>query len=163
MMTHIPAPGLDNYRAELELELHETIPLVRALGLRVQRALSNAQGGVIEYLAALAPNINDKGCAFGGSLASLLTLSCWSVLRVHTWAHGIAADIFVHTSRVIYIAPIWQDFTVHANVSHEVLQTFNQTLIEKGKAATVIHAEVRSGDELAATMEARFVAKLPKP
>ena len=141
----------------LESELHDTIPLVRALGLKVARSLN----GEVIFNAALAPNINDKGCAFGGSLASLLTLSCWSVLRAHTWALQIPSDIFVHTSRIVYIAPIWTDFTVHASLSSEALSLFSETLASKGKAAAIIRAEVRAADGVAATMEARFVAKRP--
>ena len=141
----------------LESELHDTIPLVRALGLKVARSLN----GEVIFNAALAPNINDKGCAFGGSLASLLTLSCWSVLRAHTWALQMPSDIFVHTSRIVYIAPIWTDFTVHASLSSEALSLFSETLASKGKAAAIIRAEVRAADGVAATMEARFVAKRP--
>ncbi len=142
----------------LETELHDTIPLVRALGLKV----ASTNDGSVAFNATLAPNINDKGCAFGGSMASLLTLSCWSVLRVHTWAQQIPSDIFVHTSRIVYIAPIWADFTVHASLSPEALAQFTETLTLKGKAAAIIRAEVRAADGVAATMEARFVAMRPK-
>lgn len=145
-------------KQRLETELHDTIPLVRALGLKV--AQSNE--GLVVFNAALTPNINDKGCAFGGSLASLLTLACWSVLRVHTWAQNLPSDIFVHTSRIVYVAPIWADFTVHANLSPQALNQFTETLTLKGKAAAIIRAEVRAADGVAATMEARFVAMLPK-
>lgn len=148
---------IETMEQRLESELHDTIPLVRALGLKVARSLN----GEVIFNAALAPNINDKGCAFGGSLASLLTLSCWSVLRAHTWALQIPSDIFVHTSRIVYIAPIWTDFTVHASLSSEALSLFSETLASKGKAAAIIRAEVRAADGVAATMEARFVAKRP--
>ena len=141
----------------LEAELHDTIPLVRALSLKV----THSKDGVVIFNAALAPNINDKGCAFGGSLASLLTLSCWSVLRAHTWAQQMPSDIFVHTSRIVYIAPIWNDFTVHASLSPEALSQFTETLASKGKAAAIIRAEVRAANGVAATMEARFVGKRP--
>lgn len=142
----------------LETELHDTIPLVRALGLKV----AHSKDGVVVFNAALAPNINDKGCAFGGSLASLLTLASWSVLRTHAWAKEMPADIFVHTSRIIYVAPIWADFTVHASLTAETLELFTETLAAKGKAAAIIGAEVRAADGVAATMEARFVAMRPK-
>ena len=148
---------IETMEQRLESELHDTIPLVRALGLKVARSLN----GEVIFNAALAPNINDKGCAFGGSLASLLTLSCWGVLRAHTWALQMPSDIFVHTSRIVYIAPIWTDFTVHASLSSEALSLFSETLASKGKAAAIIRAEVRAADGVAATMEARFVAKRP--
>ena len=149
---------VESMEQRLESEMHDTIPLVRALGLKVARS----NDGEVIFNAALAPNINDKGCAFGGSLASLLTLSCWGVLRTHTWALEIPSDIFVHTSRIVYIAPIWADFTVHASLSVDALKLFTETLLAKGKAAAIIHAEVRSVDGVAATMEARFVGMKPK-
>ena len=148
----------ESMEQRLETELHDTIPLVRALGLKVARSLN----GEVIFHAALAPNINDKGCAFGGSLASLLTLACWSVLRVHTWAQLMPGDIFVHTSRIVYVAPIWADFTVHASLSTDALSQFTETLGTKGNAAAIIRAEVRAVDGVAATMEARFVAKRPE-
>ncbi len=149
---------LETMEQRLSAELHDTIPLVRALGLEV----AQSNDGVVVFNAALAPNINDKGCAFGGSMASLLTLACWSVLRTHTWAQQLPSDIFVHTSRIVYIAPIWADFTVHASLNPEGLELFTETLLAKGKAAAIIHAEVRAADGVAATMEARFVAMRPK-
>jgi len=147
--------SMESMEKRLETEMHDTIPLVRALGLKV----AQSKDGSVVFNAALTPNINDKGCAFGGSLASLLTLSCWSVLRAHTWAQQIPSDIFVHTSRIVYIAPIWADFTVHASLSSQALRLFTETLTAKGKAAAIIRAEVRAADGVAATIEARFVAK----
>lgn len=154
--------GQADYATALSEELHHTIPLVRALAMQVLRARNDDGGTQIEFAAALAANINDKGCAFGGSLASLKTLACWSVLRTYTWHQGIAADIFVHTSRVVYIAPIWHDFEVRCALGAEALQSFKQSLLERGKAAAILHAEVLCRGELAATMEARFVAKAPQ-
>ena len=161
-MTELPEihAGQGDYAAELYAELHHTIPLVRALGMQVVCAKNSAvDGSQIEFTAALEPNINDKGCAFGGSLSSLKTLACWSVLRTYTWDLGISADIFVHTSRVVYIAPVWHDFSVRCALSAENLHSFRQSLLERGKAAAILHAEVHCRGELAATMEARFVAK----
>ena len=152
--------GQADYAAELYAELHHTIPLVRALAMQVVCAKNSPDIGTqVEFTAALGPNVNDKGCAFGGSLSSLKTLACWSVLRTYTWDLGISADIFVHTSRVIYVAPVWHDFSVRCTLSNEALESFRQNLSERGKAAAILHAEVHCRGELAASMEARFVAK----
>lgn len=53
--------------------LLDAMPPVAALGVRVARC--DAERVVLE--APLARNVNDKACAFGGSLASLLTLAGW--------------------------------------------------------------------------------------
>ncbi len=39
----------------------------------------------------LAPNINDKGCAFGGSLTSLMTLASWGVVEL-ALARAVGAE-----------------------------------------------------------------------
>jgi thioesterase domain-containing protein len=144
--------------ARLEAELYGTIPLVSALQLKVTQAAD----GQIVFFAPLAPNVNDKACAFGGSLASLLTLACWSVLRCETWAQDLPADIFVHTSKMLYIAPVWGDFTVHAQLELPARAAFVQSFREKGKAASLINASVMADGKAAATMESRFVAMVPK-
>jgi thioesterase domain-containing protein len=147
----------------LQSEIDQTIPLVRALAPIV----TQASDGIVCFRTPLAPNINDKGCAFGGSLASLMTLACWSVLRVETWTHELAAEIFVHTSKIVYRAPIWTDFVVRASATPEALDGFVTTLKGSHKAALILHAEVFAiGDdgnptgECAATLEARFVGML---
>jgi thioesterase domain-containing protein len=141
----------------LQLELYHTIPLVHALGLQVQQA----QDGLVQFSAPLQANINDKGCAFGGSLASLLTLACWSVLRVETWARELSADIFVHTSDIVYRKPIWQDFFVKAHLDAEALEKFLQQFQETGKAAAILQAQAFVDDEPAVQLKARFVAMRP--
>ena len=62
----------------LEHELLAEIPLARAMALRV----AAYDGDSLALAAPLAPNVNDKGCAFGGSLASLMTLAGWGVIRL---------------------------------------------------------------------------------
>jgi thioesterase domain-containing protein len=142
----------------LQEELYQTIPLVRALAPTVTRAA----GGIVCFRAPLQENINDKGCVFGGSLSSLLTLACWGVLRVETWAQDLAADIFVHTSSIVYRAPIWTDFDVHAELAPTQLADFLTQFRDTGKAAAIIHSQALIGDQIAAKMEARYVAMRPK-
>jgi thioesterase domain-containing protein len=143
----------------LEDHLLHSIPLARAMALQVEAA--SAERVVLR--APLGPNSNDKGCAFGGSLASLLTLASWSLLRVHTWQRNWSVDIFVHKSELLYIAPIWQDFRVVASLSAEAIARFDADFLATAKAAALTNAEAfcsdASGTTLCATrMSARFVA-----
>ena len=146
----------------LQHTLYDGIPLVRALALQVQIATPLR----VVFTAPLAPNINDKGCAFGGSLTSLLTLACWSLLRVHTWEKNWPADIYVHTSKLLYTAPIWSDFEVIATLFPEALEQFNTDFTAKGKAAALPHADAMTIDAHGAPisalrLDARFVAMRP--
>jgi thioesterase domain-containing protein len=140
----------------LERELLADIPLARAMQLTVEAF----DGESLTLAVPLAPNVNDKGCAFGGSLASLMTLAGWGLPKLALDARGIEADIYVQDSSIRYLAPVWQDFTAIAHVAAgESLDAFIATLVEKGKARLRVHCRVplpEGGD--AATLEARFVA-----
>jgi thioesterase domain-containing protein len=141
----------------LQQELYHDIPLVQALALNVVEL----EFGVVRFSAPLSPNRNDKGCAFGGSLASLLTLAAWSVLRVETWRRAWPADIFVHTSDLVYRAPVWQDFSICARCEPDALDAFARQFEATGKAALRLQAQAHANDTLCAEMQARFVALRP--
>jgi hypothetical protein len=62
----------DALREAAQAQLLADIPLTRFMHL----AITGWDGDSLRMSAPLAPNINDKGCAFGGSLASVMTLAC---------------------------------------------------------------------------------------
>jgi len=139
------------------LEQHYAgIPLTRAMGLRV----AAADDARIVLAAPLAANVNDKGCAFGGSLASLMTLAGWGWIERIVHGHGLAADIYVKDSRVRYLAPVWQDFEAVARPAPgESAEPFLATLASAGKARLRMCCEIPlPGERPAATLEAEFVA-----
>jgi len=139
-----------------EQQLLADIPLARAMQLRV--AAWNERGLVLA--APLAPNINDKGCAFGGSLASLMTLAGWGVIVLQLRAVGRECDIYVQDSTVRYLAPVWSDFVTQAQLAEgESWETFLATLAQRGRARLRVVCRVALEDGRdAATLEARFVA-----
>lgn len=143
--------------AALEEFLLDSIPLARAMQLRI-REWSPAR---LVLTAPLAPNINDKGCAFGGSLASLATLAPWALLELALRAEGLAADIFVADATIRYLAPIWEDIRVEAEpAAGAELAEFIRTLRTRGRARIAMQARVCAAEAEACVQEARFVAKL---
>src|SRR5215471_12424730 len=96
--------------AEFEQQLLADIPLARAMQLR----LVGSTPDCLRLGAPLAPNINDKGCAFGGSLSSLMTLAGWGLIVLRLRARGESCDIYVQDSTIRYLAPIWSDFIAAA-------------------------------------------------
>lgn len=140
----------------LEQEILTDIPLTRALGLR----LAEAAAGRVVLAAPLAPNVNDKGCAFGGSLASLLTLAGWALVVLRLRAAGVAAEVYVQDSQLRYLAPVWSDFRAEARAAEgESWDEFFIALGARGKGRLRIHAVVSGADGApATTLEARFVA-----
>ena len=104
-MTSKPVSPLDGLAAH-----YLAMPPVAAL----QPTIDNWQDGHLRLLAPLAANINDKGCAFGGSLCSLMTLAAWGLVDLELTQQGIDADVFVADSRVRYLKPVFEDLQIEA-------------------------------------------------
>ncbi len=140
----------------LENELLDTIPLTRAMNLRVDAF----DGDSVVLHAPLAPNVNDKGCAFGGSMASLMTLASWGLARLALRAHGLAPDIYVQDSNIEYLAPVWREISVRACAAPgHSLADFVTMFQTRGKARITLCASIEVDSQPAARLTARFVAK----
>ncbi|MDQ2972300.1 MAG: YiiD C-terminal domain-containing protein [Rhodanobacteraceae bacterium] len=143
--------------AQLERHILEHIPLARAMYARVARY----DGAQLELVAPLAPNINDKGCAFGGSMASLMTLAGWGLLELALRAREIECDIYIGDSQLRYREPLWGELHARARFTEEIsLDDFFETLAARGKARVEIICEIVWRERAAATLDAAFVAKV---
>jgi thioesterase domain-containing protein len=142
---------------ELTAFLRNKIPLALAMDLQ----LGEVDDDMLSLLAPLAPNVNDKGCAFGGSLVSLMTLSGWALVELALRRNGHDCDVFVAESSVRYLAPLWQDFRSDARLAPDAdWATFFRTLETRGKARIEVTCCIPAEDGTpAATLVARFVAK----
>jgi thioesterase domain-containing protein len=110
--------------------------------------------------APLAPNLNDKGNAFGGSLASVLTLSGWGLVTLELAAAGLQADVYVADSQVRYLAPLYDDLQATAELAPEAdWAVFLQRFAERGHASVNLVAQVLADGRPAATLSGRYVAK----
>lgn len=140
----------------LEREILAEIPLAGAMQLRI--AEYRPDGLVLE--APLGPNINDKGCAFGGSLASLMTLACWALVVLRLRAAGEDCDVYVQDSQLRYLAPVWGDIRAESRLAEgENWDGFFAMLATRGKGRLRVLAAVGDGSgKSATTLEARFVA-----
>lgn len=142
---------------ELVRFMRREIPLARAMDVQ----LGECGADTIGLRAPLAPNINDKGCAFGGSLVSLMTLNGWALVELALRAHGETCDLYVADSAVRYLAPLWLDFHSEATLAegHDWTRFF-AALAERGKARIEVACTVPGdGGASAATLNASFVAK----
>ncbi|HLI19183.1 MAG TPA: YiiD C-terminal domain-containing protein [Rhodanobacteraceae bacterium] len=147
----------DSATAALESYILENIPLAGAMGLKVRRYA----GDSLEMTAPLAPNTNDKGCAFGGSMASLLTLAGWGLIELGLQAQGLACDIYVGDSQLRYREPVWSELRGVARFAEpHALENLLVALKERGKGRADVVCEIAGGTGPAAVLTARFVAKL---
>ncbi|WP_430392345.1 YiiD C-terminal domain-containing protein [Dyella sp. 20L07] len=141
--------------------MRDEIPLAQAMDLQLQATDERR----LTIAAPLAPNINDKGCAFGGSLVSVMTLTGWGLVELELRTRGLDCDVFVGESTVRYLEPVWADFISEARLADSAnWNTFFDTLSARGRARIEVICRVPGvGAKPAATLEARFVAKRRSP
>ena len=142
--------------SELERSVLAEIPLTRAM----QLTLREYDGERLTLAAPLSPNINDKGCAFGGSLISVMTVAGWGLVVLKLREIGRECDVYVQDSNVRYLAPMWSDFIAVAQLANgESWESFEAMLQQKGRARATVDCRVPLADGGdACTMQARFVA-----
>lgn len=139
----------------LQTYLAEHIPLSTAMAVQV---LSADMDGV-ELQAPLAPNINHRGTAFGGSISTLATLACWSLLRVRTDGLPVLPHLVVRRNSVEYLQPVNGAFLASVRFPADCdWAQFLQQLATRGRARVTLQAEVHSEDGVAARFEGDFVA-----
>ncbi len=128
--------------------------------LAMQIVAEDFQHGVLRLRAPLSANLNDKNNAFGGSLASLMTLASWSWLTLQLQLAGHRADVYVADSQLRYLAPVYEDLVAcAAPVEPGGWDVFLATFRQRGKARIAMAAQValHSG-QVAASFTGRFAA-----
>ena len=157
--THVELFLSEAQRARIEARLL-SMPPVRAMQLGV---LGLSADGM-RLGAPLAANVNDKGCAFGGSLSGLMTLSAWAHATAVLDRHGFEkVEVYVQDSQVRYLLPLYADLVARAWLDPaQDWDDFIRTFRERGKARARVLAEICCPDgRVAASFEGRFVALKP--
>ncbi|MCK7593588.1 YiiD C-terminal domain-containing protein [Pseudomarimonas salicorniae] len=159
-MSSVSTPASDSL-SRLQLRLQK-MPPVRAMALRVDD-FDPATG--LALSAPLSANINDKGCAFGGSLCSMMTLASWGSASLALDLAGFPeAEVYVQDSTVRYLAPLYDDLHARARLEdgHDWAE-FVRTYRNRGKARANLCAEIHCADgRLASSFVGRFVALRPQ-
>jgi thioesterase domain-containing protein len=125
------------------------------MGVRVVRADQNG----LTLGAALAPNLNHKKTAFGGSLNSLATLACWGLIQLLVRNHGQAITVVIQESSVQFLKPVMGDFEATCPLPPApVTERFLHTLERKGRARLALDAVIHADGEIALRFHGRFVA-----
>jgi len=160
LTTPIPADDHRDMPATFTAEsltryLHDHIPLTRHLEVTVAE-LNEAR---VVLSAPLAPNINHRETAFGGSLASIAILAGWSWLHASLTAAGKRQRLVVSESTAAFSRPVDDDFLAicEAPPARE-FERFLRTLERRGKARLLLESCVMCRDEMAVSHSASFVA-----
>lgn len=133
-----------------------SMPPLRAMGCRV----ASVEPERLVLAAPLDANVNDKGSAFGGSLAGLMTVACWGLFSVRLKQAGLIAEVYVQDSHLQYFVPVLEDIEAEARLAEgEDIDAAIRSMRSRRKARLKLVASVRLKDgREAARLEGRFVA-----
>ncbi len=140
---------------ELRRYLHEHIPLSVAMGVQ-PLVVSEDE---VRLAAPLAPNVNHRGTAFGGSIAALAVLAGWGWLRARLDGRTPVPRLVVQQQTVDFVAAGHADLVATCPAPpREAWERFVRTLDRRGRARLDLAVEVRAGDALVARFTGAYVA-----
>lgn len=143
---------------ELNAYLMRYVPLARAMGVYLRRF--DATG--VTLAAPLAPNVNDKGTAFGGALASILSLSGWALCYLLLKEHGEEANLVIADSTIKYWKPVQEEIIAVCSMPDAVaVERFLGNYQKRGKASWTLEAAINANGEAAVTFRGRYAAIRP--
>lgn len=141
--------------AELTAYLHDHIPLSRAMEARV--VACDERHAVVA--APLAPNLNHRGTAFGGSAASLALLAGWTLLHARLVAAGVAARLVIQETAMRYTRPVAAEFFARCDLPGEAAwDRFLAGVQRKGAGRIKLSVVLTSEGAVAATFTGEYVA-----
>jgi thioesterase domain-containing protein len=121
---------LNKAAKRLNRRFREQIPLTNPLALEI----TAFDGHFLQMDAPLAPNRNDKGTAFAGSIASLATFAGWALVTLLVEERRGPAEVAVCRSEIHYRRPITGDFFARCNFpGEEALETLLAALDSRGR------------------------------
>jgi thioesterase domain-containing protein len=140
---------------DIESFLHRNIPVTLAFGIRV---VSADEDGV-RLRAPLEPNLNVRGTAFAGSIASLAILSGWIWLFLDLRRHALHYRPVVRRHSMEYLMPLSGPFDAVCQApARSTAAMFRQDLIERGRARLWLESSVfNSQSDLAASAKGEYV------
>ena len=143
---------------ELEKKLHKEIPLTNFMQLKV----SNYDKNELVTTAPLDVNINDKGTAFGGSLATMTIISSWSICWLISKELGFDSNnIVVIKNENSYKKPVTKDIICHTTKpTIEQLNILKEKLKKKKSASIKIYSKITEDGEICVEFEGYYVIKL---
>lgn len=140
---------------DLQARIVSEFALARHIGIVVESA---DEDGVV-LSAPLAPNANDKGTAFGGSLFSLAVLTGWAWVARYLDAAELVADAVIQESTMQYLAPVRG--TLRARLCPPAapeVEKFKKMLQRAGRGRIRLRVDIYQGSVLASRFDGVYAA-----
>ncbi len=143
--------------SEAESYLHEQIPVTKFMGIRL---VSYSPEG-IRFKAPLAPNINHRDSAFGGSIATLGILAGWALIHLKLMEVGLNCQLVIKKSAIDFIEPIRGEFeSVCKAPNIEDWEKFHKNLKQYRMARLELVSELFYQEKIAGRHQGIYVARL---
>jgi thioesterase domain-containing protein len=154
----MPTPENDPIAHDVNACLARYVPITQAMGIRLR---SFGADGVV-MTAPLAPNINDKAMAFGGTLASLLSLCAWALTDLVLRGAGLKADVIIASSTIEYRLPVTGEIVARCPRPPAAEEArFLDAYRARGRARWELRAFVEARAGTAADFRGLYVARRP--
>lgn len=135
--------------------LRTQIPLLNHMGLG---SFEQDNHG-FSLSASLEPNINDKGTGFGGSLATLATITGWSYVTLLLRDDNFDCDVMIRDTEMRYTAPVQGDFRAVVQLPSQAdAKAFLDQMSQRGKSRLTLDIRIMEQDKEALRMTGTYVA-----
>ena len=143
---------------KLQNKLHNEIPLTKVMEIKIKEYDE-------KHLLTLAPldiNINDKGTAFGGSLATMTIISSWSMAWLISQELGFNSEnIVVIKNEHSYLKPVKGELICKTlKPTKEEIKIIKDKLEKKASASVKITSQIIENDEVCVDFKGIYVIKL---
>lgn len=130
-----------------------------------QISLNHYDGKRLSLSAPLAPNINDKGTAFGGSVSNICLVAGWSMTCLVSRGCGFDGDLVIAKSEIEFLRPLRSDIYAEVDMPDAAaVAAFAKRFSAKGRAS--MQLEVRVSDEqgeLCARFQGKYALVVANP
>lgn len=148
-----------SYQQEINDFLSQTVPLFSAMQARLDRCDDHG----LALVAPLPPNINDKGIAFGGSMAAIAALTGWALTRVTLREHGETAEIVITDSILKFLKPVREDIIAEcARPDMAVIRDFITSYRQHGRTRWTVEVIIRANSEPAMLFTGHYAIYRPE-
>lgn len=138
----------------MEDYLHAHIPLSAAMEAHV---VSVEPDGVT-LTAPLAPNLNHRSTAFGGSVATLAILAGWTAVHLGLHRSDLNAHTVIQRSDVTYLEPVIHDFEARVRpLDPAGWRRMSRALARWGRGRIPVTVDVTSEGATVARLQADYV------
>lgn len=144
----------------LDRYIAEHIPIARQLGVSVADITNSS----IQLKVPLAPNLNHRETAFGGSLSAVAILAGWGLLhhRCRTAKLTPSPALVIQNSQIDFQQPVRGDFIASvAEFPEDQWQRFLRCLQRHGKARVELTTVISCDNQTAARHTGLYVALNP--